>query len=167
MKKALIILFLLMLISAVLFFNYIETADKIKGSAMSEIQDTVTKGRDFPENKSEQEEAVIPQLFPEVYNVSSLKIDNKLPVLSFKNFQDTIRTGSNSINLSVELNKKIKKADIFLYVDSDKKDMYYQSIPGIYQFKNINLKKGENLVEFFYRAGGRRSQSVYTVVIKE
>jgi hypothetical protein len=106
-------------------------------------------------------------IFPDIHDPSNLQIDLKLPVISFVNFKDTITTSENSISLTIALNKKIKKADIYLYVNKKKRDMYYQVGPGSYIFSDLLLTEGDNLIEFFYKTGRRRSQSVYTLILKQ
>ena len=110
----------------------------------------------------------IPQnLFPEVFDIQSLKVNPALPILKFIKFKDTQRTKKSSIDLEIKLTHQIQKADLFLYVNKSKRDMFYQIDKGIYSFKNIKLKSGENLLEFFYRIGSKKSLPVFSVVYKE
>lgn len=119
----------------------------------------------FPKINLEEDknDEILPQLYPDVYEVSRLKIDNRLPMLKFVSFKDSISTDKETIDLLVEL-AEIRNADIYLYLNDEKKDMYYQADPGKFKFKNIPLLKGENKVEFFYRSGERRSQSAVTII---
>ncbi len=106
-------------------------------------------------------------LFPEVYNVANLKIDTKLPILKFYNLEDSITTKNSSIKISVQVPSKIRRTDLYLFVNKKKIDMFYQVSSGKYEFKNVSLINGENLIELFYRIGNKRSSSIYSVINKE
>jgi hypothetical protein len=104
---------------------------------------------------------------PEVYEVNSLRVDNRLPRLKLKTEKDTIFSASVSTEVIVELPGKISHADIFLFNNGKKKDMYYQVNTGVYSFRRIILDESVNNLEFFYRLGNRRSLSENLVVVKK
>ncbi len=104
---------------------------------------------------------------PDIYEVSSLRVDSKLPDLKINSGQDTIHTDSSAIRISVILPQKISGADIFLFNNNKKKDMYYQVSSGEYVFRNVFLKDSVNNLVFLYRLGSRRSLPAKLVVIKK
>jgi hypothetical protein len=103
---------------------------------------------------------------PDIYEVSSLKIDSRLPGLGIKSSKDTIFTDSAQIAISVELPRRISGADIFLFNNGKKKDIFYQVGTGEYLFSNIFLDDSVNNLVFLYRLGSRRSLPAKLVVIK-
>jgi hypothetical protein len=104
---------------------------------------------------------------PDIYEVSSLKIDSKLPGLKVISAADTMFTDSTIVEMAVEVPKNINGADIFLFNNGKKKDMFYQVKTGIYRFKNVFLDDTINNLIFLYRLGNRRSLPVKIVIIKE
>lgn len=104
---------------------------------------------------------------PDIYEVSSLKVDSKLPALKILSVNDTLYTDSAIVEMTVEVPKKITGADIFLFNNGKKKDMFYQGKTGVYTFKNVFLDDSVNNLTFLYRLGNRRSLPVTVVVIKK
>lgn len=106
----------------------------------------------------------ITDMFPDVYDATKLKTDLKLPVIKFNNFKDTLHLTDNSFTFEIELPGNHKYVDIYLYVNDKKRDMFFHCGSGNYSFPNVKFSKGANQVEFFYKAGNKRSQSVYCIV---
>ena len=106
-------------------------------------------------------------LFPEIINFKELLTDRNLPIVTFENFSEIVKTKKGKIDLTINLPYSRRVADIYLLVDECKKDMFYQVKPGFYNFKNVKLSRGENLIELFYRIGEKRSSSVYSIIIRE
>ncbi len=104
---------------------------------------------------------------PDIYEINSLRVDSRLPDLKINSVQDTIRTDSNTIQISVTVPPKISGADIFLFNNDKKKDMYYQVNSGEYTFRKVFLDDSLNNLVFLYRLGNRRSLPAKLVVIKE
>ncbi|HSD63110.1 MAG TPA: hypothetical protein VLB50_04900 [Ignavibacteriaceae bacterium] len=104
---------------------------------------------------------------PEVYEVNSLRIDTRLPHLKIRSESDTIFSNYITTEIAVELPDKISNADIFLFNNGKKKDMYYQVGAGVYSFHHVLLDNPVNNLEFFYRLGNRRSLPEKLVVIKK
>jgi hypothetical protein len=104
---------------------------------------------------------------PDIYEITSLGVDSRLPKLIIKSHKDTLYTDSSKIGVVVELPRKISGADIFLFNNGKKKDMYYQVEPGEYRFRNIFLEDTVNNLMFQYRLGKRRSLPAKLVVIKK
>jgi hypothetical protein len=104
---------------------------------------------------------------PDIYEVSSLRVDSRLSDLKIKSARDTIFTDSAKVEITVEVPKNISGADIFLFNNGKKKDMYYQVKTGDYRFRNIFLDDSINNLVFLYRLGSRRSLPAKLVIIKE
>lgn len=104
---------------------------------------------------------------PDIYEITSLGVDSRLPKLVIKSPKDTLYTDSSRIGVVVEVPRKISGADIFLFNNGKKKDMYYQVESGEYRFRNIFLEDTVNNLMFQYRLGKRRSLPAKLVVIKE
>lgn len=104
---------------------------------------------------------------PDIYEITSLGVDSRLPKLIIKSNKDTLYTDSAKIAISIEVPHKISGADIFLFKNGKKQDMYYQVESGEYRFRNIFLEDTVNNLFFQYRLGKRRSLPTKLVVIKE
>ncbi len=104
---------------------------------------------------------------PDIYEVSSLKVDSRLPELTIISAKDTIFTDSSKVEVTVKIPQKISGADIFLFNNGKKKDMFYQVSSGEYSFRNVFLDDSVNNLVFLYRLGSRRSLPANLVVIKE
>lgn len=126
-------------------------------------ESAVTKNPEANTGESEKQDYQI----PDIYEISSLGIDRRLPRLIIKSHKDTLYTDSAKIGISVEVPPKISGADIFLFNNGKKKDMYYQVESGEYRFRNIFLEDTVNNIFFQYRLGNRRSLPAKLVVIKE
>lgn len=109
-------------------------------------------------------EELPPSLFPDVYDLSTLTVNPRLPLPNFVKLADTVQIHDSIISLEVKLPESVSAADLFLFRNGKKIDMYYQVDGGIYRFKKIQLDKGENLLETFYRKGSKKSISVYTII---
>ncbi len=96
-----------------------------------------------------------------------LKVDSRLPELAIISTKDTIFTDSSKVEVTIKVPPKISGADIFLYNNGKKKDMFYQVSSGEYSFRNVFLDDSVNNLVFLYRLGSRRSLPANLVVIKE
>ncbi|MEO8399358.1 MAG: hypothetical protein ABI550_06015 [Ignavibacteriaceae bacterium] len=122
----------------------------------------------FESKKIGEEENLVPQqLFPDVFIISKLIIDNSFPLIKLINIEDSIVTSENFLDIKISTPKTKQKIDLFLFVNKVKTDMFYQIGKSKYTFKNIQLKNGKNLIEVFYRIGNKKSTSVYSLIIKE
>ncbi|MBZ0199230.1 MAG: hypothetical protein K8H86_05135, partial [Ignavibacteriaceae bacterium] len=110
------------------------------------------------------EEELPPDLFPDIYDLSNLLIDPKLPFLQFKKFKDTLEVNAQIISVEVIVPSGIRNIDLFLFRNNRKIDMFYQIGAGVYKFNKVRLNEGENVIETFYRKGSKRSISVYSII---
>lgn len=159
MKKFLFIILLLILI-LVSFLNIKQSSWLKEG----EMQKSSVKNP--PEGNVGESEKQDYQT-PEIYEVNSLRIDSRLPHLRVKTETDTIFGDSVTTQVTVEIPEKISRADIFLFNNDKKKDMFYQVGTGVYVFRKVMLDDSVNNLVFFYRLGNRRSLPEKLVVIKK
>ena len=71
---------------------------------------------------------------------------------------------SNKINIKVELPHKIKYANIYLFINKEKIDLYSSVKGGEYTFRNVRLRNGKNNIEIFYTLGNIRSSSTSIII---
>ncbi len=109
---------------------------------------------------------VIPPEIPEIYDLSKLTIDSKLKPAKL-NLPDSIKVPDSEIKISVKIPSAIGVCDLFLFVDNEKRDMFYRVKGGTYEFKNVKLIHGKNHIEVFYRIGKKRSASSSSVIVRE
>ncbi len=158
MKKY-IVLVLLLILFLVIFFYIKEITNEIGDELSETVIEETTETIDLPEKEIEVED-----LFPEIYNLSALKTESGFPLIKFRNLKDTITVNSVYLDVTVILPKTIKSADIFLFINNTKRDMFFQVPNGTYTFKKVLLKEDKNIIEVFYRIGNKKSLSSYSVV---
>ena len=98
-------------------------------------------------------------LFPPIYNVNQLPLNEKLKPLGI--ISTKVNRTSDALNISFELLLNNSTADVFLYQNNVKKDMFYSITSGEYTFRNIMLTAGKNVIELFYTTRMSRSSSVF------
>ena len=114
-----------------------------------------------------EDDRMPPNLFPDVFNLSNLKIDNKLPILKLNPLKDIIKSNQNKFDISVELLDLRSNVDLYLFINEIKRDMYYRVKSGKYSFRNVRLLDGSNKIELFYRFENRKSSSIYYEINEE
>jgi len=157
-KKVLFLILLLVLIF-VSFLNLNENFQKEESAVP--VKESTNNTADEEERI---EEELPPDLFPDVYDLSTLKIDSKLSFLKFKNLKDTVEVETPLISIEVIVPPSAKNVDLFLFKNNRKTDMFFQIGKGTYKFNNVKLIEGENTIETFYRKNQKRSISVYTII---
>lgn len=158
MKKYIIVVLLLILFLVIFFYikeDSIEMEDEVSDKQREEITEQI----ELPEKEIEVDE-----LFPEIYRLSELKTDTGFPLIKFHNLKDTVTVNSVFMDVAFELPSSIKKADVFLFVNNSKRDMFFQVGGKTLTFKRVLLKEDKNIIEIFYRIGNKRSLSSYSVV---
>ncbi len=108
-----------------------------------------------------------PALYPEIFSINDLITDELLPYLKNTNLKKKLTTQKQFIDISTEIPSLNKNTDLFLLLNNKKKDMYYQVPGGVYTFREVNLIKGKNLIELFYRIGRKKSSSIYFEINRE
>ena len=105
-------------------------------------------------------------IFPRFYNNDHLITDKNLK--SIKLISPETKTTSNKakVHIQFELLKSSTAADVFLYLNGQKTDMYYSIPSGKYAF-NIYLKTGKNIVEIFYIINEYKSTSIFNTIIRK
>ena len=107
-----------------------------------------------------------PPDIPDVLDLPKLIIDFKLKPAKL-NLPVSVYWKNSEINIWTIIPSSIRNCDIYLLINSKKKDMFYRVDGGTYEFKNVGLEKGKNMLEVFYRIGKKRSESSSSIVIRE
>jgi hypothetical protein len=160
LKKVLAILIILIVLSTAYFLIQIDKENQAKYSAKEKNNhpnELLNLGiTDY--NKAADLEGAL--------DMSQSTIDFKLKPAKL-NLPDSIYWKNSNINLSAMIPSSVRICDIYLLCNRRKRDMFYQLQGGTYEFKNISLEKGENVLEVFYKMGKRRSESSSSIVIRE
>ena len=106
------------------------------------------------------------KFYKDKLNVYKYEIREKLPLLIISDFDSTQVTKNDKIDITVVLPPRIRYADIYLFINSEKIDMYYAVSAGKYTFRNVRLRTGENKIELFYTLGNIRSNSTFFIINK-
>jgi hypothetical protein len=160
LKRVIVILTILIALSTTYFLIQIDKESQAKYSA---------KGKNNQPNKlmnldiTDHNEAAD---LEGALDMSQLTIDFKLKPAKL-NLPDSIYWKNSNINLSAMIPSSVRICDIYLLCNRRKRDMFYRVQGGTYEFKNISLEKGENVLEVFYKLGKRRSESSSSIVIRE
>lgn len=102
-------------------------------------------------------------LFPSVCEIDNVPIDKSLKPLKI------ISTSPNNLllnnqSISFELACENSNANVYLFLNRKKRDMYYSIPKGKYTFKNVLLNQDKNSIEIFYVIEGSKSPSTFLVV---
>lgn len=124
----------------------------------------------IPQNKILSESLTVSKIdsvykfYKDKLNVYKYPIGEKLPPIKIPDFDTTQTTKENKVNIRVVLPSKIKYANIYLFINKEKIDLYYSVNGGEYTFRKVRLRTGKNNIEFFYTLGNIRSRST-TIII--
>lgn len=159
MKKVLVILAFIIAVGLVYFLiqsnNGKQTRYSVKGLNNRTVE---SMSPDITDLKK-------PPDIPDVLDLPKLIIDFKLKPAKL-NLPDSVYWKNSEINIRTIIPSSVRNCDIYLLVNSKKKDMFYRVDGGTYEFKNVGLEKGKNMLEVFYRIGKRRSESTSSIVIR-
>jgi hypothetical protein len=126
---------------------------------------TQYKLKEPPEKRIwKEDDRMPPNLFPDVFNLSNLKTDDKLPILKLNPLKDISKISQNKFDISVELPDLKSNIDLYLFINEIKRDMYYRVKSGRYIFRNVRILDGSNEIELFYRFGNRKSSSIHYII---
>ncbi|PJA99808.1 MAG: hypothetical protein CO128_02205 [Ignavibacteriales bacterium CG_4_9_14_3_um_filter_30_11] len=103
----------------------------------------------------------------EKLNVYSFSINDNLSLISLPDYDSTFTTSNEKIDINVNLDTNIRYADIYIFINKQKIDLYYNVNGGVYAFRGIRLFAGINNIEVFYVIGNSRSQSSSILINKE
>jgi len=105
-------------------------------------------------------------IFPKIYDKDYYR-DNK-HLNPIKLISHGIETISSKIKIQItfELLVANSTADVFLFLNGVKNDMYYSIPSGRHTF-NIYPKRGKNIVEIYYLVNGYKSSSVYKNFVRK
>ncbi|MCH7827418.1 MAG: hypothetical protein IIB83_04960 [Bacteroidetes bacterium] len=104
------------------------------------------------------------KFYKDKLNVYKYPIRERLPLIKVHNIDTTQTLNSNKINIKVELPHKIKYANIYLFINKEKIDLYSSVKGGEYTFRNVRLRNGKNNIEIFYTLGNIRSSSTSIII---
>lgn len=96
-------------------------------------------------------------MFPRVCDIEKLPTD--LTLKPIKLISIIKRKSKNILTIKFKLEDLISLADVYLFVNGYKKDMYYSVPSGIYRFNFRELQCANNLIEIFYIQNGVKSES--------
>jgi len=105
-------------------------------------------------------------IFKEKLNVYSFLINDNLSLISLPDFDSTFTTNKEKIDIKVNLPSKIRNADIYIFINKQKIDLYYNVKGGQYTFRGIRLFAGKNNIEVFYVIGNTRAKSTSILINK-
>jgi len=100
-------------------------------------------------------------------NVYNYPINEKLPLLKTPDYNERQTTEKGKVNINVLLNKRMRYANIYLFINKEKVDLYYAVNGGEYTFRNVRLRTGKNYIELFYTIGNSRSNSTSFLINKK
>jgi hypothetical protein len=120
----------------------------------------------MPSQESTFRKDIKKTIFPRIYNNDHLVTDKNLK--SIKLISPKTKTALNKAKVQIpfELLRSSTAADVFLYLNGQKTDMYYSIPSGKYTF-NLYLKTGKSIVEIFYIINGCKSTSVFNTIIRK
>lgn len=102
-------------------------------------------------------------LFPSVCEIDNVPIDKSLkPIKIISTSPNNLLLNNQSI--SFELACENSNANVYLFLNGKKRDMYYSIPKGKYTFKNVLLNQDKNSIEIFYVIEGSKSPSTFLVV---
>lgn len=80
------------------------------------------------------------------------------------NLPDSLRHNSDRIDIQVRFPSVIQNANLYLYINHQKRDLFFSVNPGNYLFKNVRIEKGINKIEVFYLTGNKKSVSAHSLI---
>ena len=93
--------------------------------------------------------------------------NEKLPLLKIPGYDTTQTTEKEKVNIKVLLPQRMRYANIYLFINKEKIDLYYAVNGGEYTFRNVRLRTGKNYIELFYTVGNIRSNSTSFLINKK
>ncbi|HPI38731.1 MAG TPA: hypothetical protein PK397_12375 [Ignavibacteriaceae bacterium] len=103
------------------------------------------------------EDDEVQSTFPPVIELENLREDNTLPKLKIT---ELIKLQEdNHYKITFQLPELKMKADVYLLVNNEKRDMYFGIGSGNYSFLKVKILP-DSKAEMFYRYGTRRSSSI-------
>lgn len=91
--------------------------------------------------------------------LDSMKINNDLKSLKLKNIKLVRVKGSAEVQVTFEMTNIHGTADVYLFLNNRKKDMFYSITSGIFNF-NLMLNRGRYSIKIFYVDCGYKSNPI-------
>ncbi len=80
------------------------------------------------------------------------------------NLPDSMQHNSDRIDIQVRFPSVIHNANLYLYINDQKRDLFFSVNPSNYIFKNVRIEKGINNIEVFYLTGNKKSVSAHSLI---
>lgn len=103
-------------------------------------------------------------IFPQIFDHKNLREDENLKPIKLISVKNKRGSSNSELKILFELPISNSTADVFLFLNDLKTDMYCSIPPGIYGFP-IHLGDGKNTIELYYLRNGFKSPSVNKVVV--
>lgn len=97
--------------------------------------------------------------FPRIYEIEKLQVNSKLKPIRIISLKKNLTSKKLFVKFILQVYNS--SADVYLYVNEIKSDMFYSVSSGEYTFNNIELMTGKNLIEMFYVQNGVKSKSTF------
>lgn len=98
-------------------------------------------------------------LFLRIYEIEKLQVNSKLKPIRIISLKKNHTSKKLFIKFILQVYNS--SADVYLYVNEFKLDMFYSVSSGEYTFNNIKLMTGKNFIEMFYVQNGVKSKSTF------
>ncbi len=126
------------------------------------------KFNSFPKDKNiPAERDSVYKFYKDKLDVYKYPVKERLPLIQIPDYDSTQTTKKEKVNIKVLLPKRIRYANIYLFINKEKIDLYYAVNEGEYTFRNVRLRTGRNNIEVFYTLGNSRSNSTSIIIDKE
>ena len=105
-------------------------------------------------------------MFPLIYDYENILEDKNLKPIKLISRKAKTVSRKEKIQIPFELLIQNSAADVFLYLNEQKTDMYHSIPSGRYSF-NIYLKNEKNIIEIYYVVNGCKSPSVFNTFVRK
>ena len=115
--------------------------------------------------------SVLPQvikknMFPQICDEETLLVDTHLKGLKLLTSVPKTVSTKKKVRIIFELSIQTSTANVFLFINGQKTDMFYSITPGKYSFC-LYLNQGKNTIEIFYVLNSFKSPSIFRTLFKQ
>lgn len=97
--------------------------------------------------------------FPRIHEIEKLQVNSKLKPIKIISLKKNHSPKKLFIKFILQISNS--SADVYLFLNGNKSDMFYSISSGEYSFNNIELITGKNLIEMYYVHNGLKSKSTF------